>query len=297
MEERALINVGVLVSFDCQYLYNALPRFYELADKIVLAVDHEYRTWSGKTFSIPNEFWDWIKKVDVEGKIEVYKDNFFLPELSALENDTRERNLLAQRMGDGGWHIQIDSDEYFIDFNSFVKYLQKNKHLLDKDATSVDVGAFLIPMYKQTENGFMIIPKCPETVVLATNKPEYKAARRSNHFVMYTPFYLFHQTWARPADEIHFKINNWGHINDFDVEGYFQKWLKLDTTNYSTYRNFHPLVPHIWKSLSYVEGKTVDAFIDNYLKNYPSEISPLIVLKKHIGQRINRLLKGKPFTK
>jgi hypothetical protein len=35
-----------------------------------------------------------------------------------MECDTRERNMLAKYMGEGGWHVQIDADEYFADFLS-----------------------------------------------------------------------------------------------------------------------------------------------------------------------------------
>jgi hypothetical protein len=36
-----------------------------------------------------------------------------------MENETRERMMIAQRMGEGGWHVQVDSDEYFLDFGTF----------------------------------------------------------------------------------------------------------------------------------------------------------------------------------
>ena len=48
-----------------------------------------------------------------------------------LKNDTRERTMLSEKMGIGNWLIQIDSDEYFIDFEDFIKQLRKYNHYLD----------------------------------------------------------------------------------------------------------------------------------------------------------------------
>ncbi len=283
------IKVGMLVSFDYQYIYNSLPRIYALSDSITLAVDHQCRTWTGNTFEIEPSFWQWIEQIDTQKKIRIYRDDFFRPELSALENDSRERNMLGAAMGDGGWHVQVDSDEYFIDYPGFVNYLKAHADWTKPGASPIDIGAFLIPMYKKTEDGFLIIPNSPETIVLATNKPAYVAARRSKHVIKYTPFYLFHQTWARSEEEIGFKINNWGHITDFDKDSYFTFWKKLDKHNYTTYKNFHPLRPSLWGRLEYIEGRDIDTFIANYLKKYPATVSSLLLVKKRLGQLYRKL--------
>ena len=117
------IHVGFLLSYDYIKLKNSIPPVYKKADKIFIAVDHEFRTWAGQKFEVDSAFFNWLKEYDTEGKIELYYDNFYEPELSAIENDNRERHLLSLKMGIGNWLVQIDSDEYFINFENFVKNL------------------------------------------------------------------------------------------------------------------------------------------------------------------------------
>ncbi len=283
------IKVGMLVSFDYQYIYHSLPRVYEHSDSITLAVDHEYRTWAGISFTIENKFWDWIKEIDIDNKIIIYRDNFFDPKLDALANDSRERNMLAQKMGSGGWIVQIDSDEYFLDFKQFVDFLREHGHWTKPDAKPIDIGAFLIPLYKQTKDGFLYIKNSFETVVLATNKPEYLRARRSDHYIRYTPFYLFHQTWARGEDEIWFKLNSWGHMTDFNIESYFNFWKASDKNNYKYIKNFHPLYQNLWQDLEWCRGTDIEKFIENFSEASVTRVPPKFYLKKRVGQVLKKL--------
>ena len=135
-----MIKVGFLVSYDFKYLYQSIPLVYNDADLIVLAVDKERLTWSGNPLVIDPDFFEWVQKFDVLKKIVIYEDSFFVPENSPAQNDTRERNLLAKAMGEGGWHIQIDSDEYFNDFKSFTDFLKERNNLLQNpEANPVEI--------------------------------------------------------------------------------------------------------------------------------------------------------------
>src|SRR5690349_10266607 len=111
-----MIKVGFCVSYDWVLLKRSLPRVYGQADKICLSIDKNRRSWTGTPYVFDEDaFRSWISSVDVQNKIDVYEDDFALSNLSAMENDTRQRNLMAKRLGKGGWHIQVDSDEYFLD--------------------------------------------------------------------------------------------------------------------------------------------------------------------------------------
>jgi len=90
-----LIKVGFLLSYDYDFLRTSLPLVYKEADVIALAKDYQCRTWSGNQFIISDNFFEWLKKFDTENKIKIYEDDFYRPELSLIENDTRERNMLA----------------------------------------------------------------------------------------------------------------------------------------------------------------------------------------------------------
>ena len=142
------IHIGFLLSYDYEKLKNSIPPVYEEADKIFIAVDHENRTWSGQKYYIDESFFTWLKKFDKDNKIEIYKDDFYVPEISAIENDNRERHMLSLKMGIGNWLIQIDSDEYFLDFKKFVKELRTYDYYLDNpEKDQIQIAAFLINMY------------------------------------------------------------------------------------------------------------------------------------------------------
>lgn len=45
-----------------------------------------------------------------------YKDDFYVTGFSPMELETRQRNLIGEFMGKGGWHLTIDTYEYPYDF-------------------------------------------------------------------------------------------------------------------------------------------------------------------------------------
>ena len=81
------IQVGFLLSYDYEKLKNSIPPVYKSADAIFIAIDKDYRTWSGQKFEVDNTFFDWLKNFDVDNKITLYRDDFYVADLSAIEND------------------------------------------------------------------------------------------------------------------------------------------------------------------------------------------------------------------
>ncbi|OQC56579.1 MAG: hypothetical protein BWX54_01380 [Verrucomicrobia bacterium ADurb.Bin018] len=282
--EAVPIKVGMLVSFDYPYVFHSLPLLYEHADRITLAIDHECRSWTGLKFNIADSFWSWLRNLDSQKKIDVYRDDFYRPELDAMSNDTRERNMLAQHMGPGGWHVQVDSDEYFLDFAAFVRFLKQHARWTSSGSAPIDIGAFWIPLFRQTSDGFLYVQNAHESFPLATNRPEYKGARGSDHYVRYTPFCVFHQTWARTEAEIWTKLKNWSHTADFDIQSYFNLWKSIDRHTYRYIRNFHPLIPAVWPQLAWGPGKDIPEFIENYRRQSPLTVPPLLYLRRRLGQ-------------
>jgi hypothetical protein len=255
------IKVGFLVSYDYNLLKDSIPLIYEGADKIVLAIDKKRLTWSGNPIYIDSEFFEWLKKIDLQKKIELYEDNFFVPELKPIECETRERNMLAKFIGDGGWHIQIDCDEYFIDFNHFVKFLH---NIEKKSKRPVSVKIQWLDLYKKTADNYLFIQNGGGYVPVATTTPHYFECRYVNN----TKEFLYsqrviHESWARTEQDLWVKITNWGHATSFDVEGYFHYWKAIDDKNYMFARNIHPLVPEAWSGLNKVNGKNIKQLIQN----------------------------------
>jgi len=271
-KSKAIIKVGMLVSYDWQLLKKSIPRIYQSADIICLALDKNRLTWSCNSFNFDeNEFKSWIKSIDTDQKIEIYEDSFCDTNLNARENGNKHRKMLSEFMGEGGWHIQIDADEYFLDFDAFCKYLLKfdaNPKLFNK---SINICVNFIPLFKQTDNGYLHIDFDDgnyEKIPLATNHPQFIRARQNNHFNHITNFFIVHETWARGEEELSYKLKNWGHSAEelkqkTYTDSYLSLWKSLDEYNYQYLRNFHPAKPKVWPKLKFTKGKDIDELIQN----------------------------------
>ena len=284
------IHVGFLLSYDYELLKLSIPPVYMAADKIFLAHDKEFRTWNGKNFNVNPEFFSWIKDFDIDNKIEIYQDNFYLPELSTIENDTRERTILSQKMGIGNWLIQVDSDEYFIDFDKFVTDLRKYDHFLDNpEKNKIQIAAFWLIIYKYTDNGILYIDK-PQKSVFATNYPNYKNARRTNERVIYLDSLVLHESVARTENDLRFKLENWGHNKDVNKD-FLNKWISVNENNFQEMTDFYYIEPERWKKLSYFPTIKIQE-IENIVANSESlKISKSFILLKNFGQWFKFLFK------
>jgi len=259
-----MIKVGYLVSYDYSYLYLSINRIYDFVDKIYIAIDKDRLTWAGNKFEIPNSFFEKIKEIDYLKKIIFYKDKFYVLELTPMECETRERNLLLKKMG-RGWLIQLDSDEYVVNIKELINYLKKHRYLnLICSLTPVVFQGTWITLFKQTKSGFLYIGG-KEPFPLITNYPKVEDGRYNRKIVNFdSEIEVVHQSWARSEEEIMTKIQNWGHKNDFDTLHFFSFWKNLDEQNYKKVNNFHPLKDTNWSKLNYIESKESENFIDYY---------------------------------
>src|SRR5690554_322456 len=285
------IHVGFLLSYDYENLKKAIPPVYEGADAIFIAEDKEYRTWSGEKFEVSSSFYDWLKEFDTENKIQIYKDDFYLPELTAIENDTRERTMLSEKMGVGNWLVQVDADEYFIDFNGFVKNLRKYDRFLDNpEKTPVQIAGFLINMYKYTDDGLLYVDQ-PTKVLLATNYPKYTYARQNRKRIIYVDSLLMHECISRSEEDLMTKLTYWGHSKDFDIESYVDKWRTVNKNNYKEMQDFFYLEPSGWKSLDFIDSKDIDEIKTRLNAKSNLHPSPFFLFKKNLGQYFKHLFK------
>ncbi|TRX13476.1 hypothetical protein [Flavobacterium gawalongense] len=258
------INVSYLLSYDYGLFITSVKQLYDHVDKIVVAIDSERKTWSGNIFQIPESFFEEVKRFDIKNKIEFYFDIFYLPELSPIECDTRERNLVSKKMGKG-WLIQIDVDEYVYDFKKIVKYLKCHWYLLIfPKLTPIVFRAKWITLFKQLPQGFLYIDN-NETFPLITNIPYYDYCRENKKNRNHQTFLaVIHQSWARSDDEILMKMKNWGHRDDFDIIKYYEFWKSINLENYKNYKNFHPVAPEVWNELHFLKSNSIDDFIEKY---------------------------------
>lgn len=284
------IQVGFLLSYDYSLLKRSIPLVYSEADSITIALDEKFRTWTGEKFEVEEEFFTWLESFDTEKKISIYKDDFFDPKLNAMQNEVRERKMLASKMGFGNWLIQIDSDEFFVDFGKFTEELKlRNNYLDDPKNNPIQIAGYLINLYKFTPDGMIYVSKA-RNQKFATNYPGYVTGRNTKKRVIYVPQLVIHQCLSRTEEEIRKKFANWGHSHQVNAEEFLRKWRKVDQTNYDKFENLFYLEPEKWKKLSYVKGKSMQEIMHNldYDKLMPSQTH---ILSKNFGQWFKFLFK------
>jgi len=285
-----MIKVSYLVSYDYAMLHTSVKQLYDNVEKIVIAIDKNRKTWGGNSFDIPQSFFDEVKQFDLKNKIEFYFDNFYLPELTPMENETRERNMVLAKLG-RGWKIQLDVDEYIYDFKSVAKYLKKYWYLtLFPKFTPVCITGKLVTLFKKTNTGFLFIDN-NEHFPFITNQGFNTYLRNNlrikNH---YSNISVIHQSWAREENDIIMKVKNWGHRDDFDTIDYINFWKKLDESNFNNIFNFHPLVPKVWQKLEFIEAKTINEFIDKYSSLNKQKLIPILI-KSQMKALTNKFFK------
>jgi hypothetical protein len=290
------IKVGMLVSYDYELLKNSIPRLYKDADSISLAIDYKLRTWSGNTIEIPASFFEWIKAFDIENKIVIYKDDFYDSKLTVKENDTRERNMLGEFMGEGGWHIQVDSDEYFLDFKSFCDDLRGLN--IDKP---VSICPRFFTLFKKLEDSFLYISGEKNHYPVATNFPAYDSYRSNLSIKKINLEHLVvHDSWGRSSSDLLLKLKNWSHKSDFDVMGYFKLWEAINKTNYKCVNYFHPISFNEWRHLKEIKADNIEELINNlYLDKIDIEFENDIILaaKQPLVAIVIEKIKQKWFNK
>lgn len=275
-----MIKVGYCVAYDWEMLRYSIPQVYDQADVICLSIDRNRQSWAGAPFTWNEEgFQQMVAEIDPLKKIRIYEDNFYNPQLMPMQNEVVQRNKIAHFLGKDGWHIQLDADEYFLDFNGFVDYLKK---ITSK--RKVNICCPMINLYKQSSKGMLWIKptvfKEIEFFAIATRYPSYEYGRRNGNFDVLTDFPILHQSWARAENEIWEKLNNWGHAKDFDIANYFQIWLNADEKNYSSYKNFHHLRPEAWPSLEIQPNiKDITDALDLKKSDFPLPITNWDLIK------------------
>jgi len=284
------IQVGFLMSYDYILLKNSIPLVYEEADRITVALDENFRAWSGEQFEVEEDFFSWLQAFDEKKKIILYRDDFYKADLNPMENEVRERKMLASKMGIGNWIIQIDSDEYFVDFKRFTQQLKlKNSYLDDPENNQIQIAGYYINLYKYTDEGILYVSEA-RNQKFTTNYPSYVTGRNTKKRVLYIPNLVIHECLSRSENDIRKKFNNWGHSHQVDTEKFLEKWKKVDESNFNEFEDFFYLEPEKWKRLNYSKGTSISEIKNNI--NYKELMPSKFYLKsKNFGQWFKFLVK------
>jgi hypothetical protein len=183
----------------------------------------------------------------------------------------------------GNWIIQVDCDEYFLNFKNFVNDLRSHDHFLDNpEKNKVQICAFTINLYKYLQQGVLYVEEV-RSQKFATNFPNYKTGRNTKERVIYTKNILLHECVSRTEKEILEKFNNWGHSSEVDSEKFLKKWRAVNQDNFRNYQNFFYLEPEKWKNLNFVSGNSIEE-INKNLDIDSLMPSDFFIWKKNFGQ-------------
>ena len=280
------IKVGFCVAYDWPLLRNSIPLIYDHADRICLSLDKEHISWAGNEFEFDNSAFNYlVNKLDVHKKIKIFENNFHLPGLLPMENEIRQRKMMSDFMGQGGWHLQLDCDEYFINFKGFAKKL-KNLKLFRLHETNICCP--WITLIKKNDQGYFIVSESEKEklqyIPIASTNPKYEYGRVNGYFNFLTNFIIIHHSWAHSEDEVMRKLKNWGHFPDLDGNKYFELWRSLDESNFNQYHNFHPLVPGNWPGIKFIPAKDIEDLFRYY------KLNPITVNKFWLWMQNSRVL-------
>ena len=274
------------MAYDWEFLQLSLPPIYDHVEEICLSVDAGHKSWNGNTFSFDDDgFNELVKKLDNKHKIQVLREPFFSPERTPIENENYQRRRMAEVLGKADWTIQIDTDEIIIDPETFFSELEKYQG----QKRAVNIHGIWINLIKQTSSGF--IYSVLKTAPLTTNKPEYNYGRTNGHFNIYTNRFIVHITWARPEEEIKYKLLNWGHSHEFNGMSFFKIWQALDDFNWRYIKDFHPMSKYKINELFFLKAANLKEFMkDIQTKNH--SLLPSELLSNNIWvSRLKKILK------
>lgn len=278
MQQRVI--VGFLVAYDYSLLKYSLPLAYNAVDTIVLSIDADRLTWAGDSFDFDEDFRNWVTIFDKGGKVVWKEDKYYVASNSPMENETRQRNMMFTGIESYDWYVQLDADEYFIDFTGFCNWL---KALNAPEGISVAVK--LKTIFKQEAQHWYLIGGRMERVAIAVRYPQYSVARQvEGNEVIEAPFAILHQSWARTETEVLQKLQNWGHRDDLDAKAFISLWRKCDVKTHKTYRYFHPLHPSLWQYLECIEAEGLESLIKIFQDQPPadSEVPKLPILSRFV---------------
>ena len=293
------VNVGFCVAYDWEYLKISLPLIYDFADRICLALDKDRISWSGRAYQLNfPEFQKAIRKIDVDNKILIYEDSFYVEGLSSMENESRERFLLNKFFEERAWMVQLDVDEYFLNFRDFSSIL---KNFLPNN--DVNIWCPTINLIKKLEDGYVygVYEKFGDFsgASVASNGCRYLYGRVNDYRNIKLPFYIINQTQARSEEELRTKLMSYGHSDEPNILETIDRWRELDRQNYKSI-----MIDSAWNGifgnqllkLEFAASENIEDLIkifrDKQLPSIPIERILLRESAIDIWRSIKRLLKN-----
>ncbi len=252
------VSAITLVSYDYRFLLGSIPRYLRFVDEVILGIDSQGLSWSGRPVDIPQSFFEELRRLDETGsKIRLVSRPFYSASRTPMENDVAERNALSCEARQDNWIVSVDADEYLLNAGELFRFLAR------VEEPDVDVYASWITSFKDVGDALLVVAAQPDGLLerfpIATQRRGgFVASRRTETKAVLSPGVALHYSWGREESELHQKLLNWTHTQDFDVEKYFQFWKGVNAENYSMVRHFHPIWPEMWSRLVKVEKSDLE---------------------------------------
>jgi hypothetical protein len=247
-----------LLAYDYEFLLKTLPAYLKQVDLVILGLDRKRLTWAGNKFEIPDSFFEQLKALDIEQKIKIVEDDFFVEGANPRDLDTRERNILSTYAPEGSWLLSIDADEYLLNVDELIEFL----HEFSDDR--VCLFGNWITLFKQSGKNMFVIENEPDTVErfpLATMKSNaFNYCRNTDQRIVFTSTCAIHFSWARTKEELERKLLNWTHRDDFKVDEFIEKWESINDSNYEKFVDFHPFDGPMWHRLALVDEEQLNEY-------------------------------------
>lgn len=242
-----MLSFVTLIAYDFEYAFHTIKSYYDIADEIILGLDHERRSFSGTIYPFDEDaFKRGLATIDRSSKIKLVEGDFH-SQAHPLANEWCERHILVNHCKPGNWVIQIDSDEILLNPVEFA-------HWIHSAPPQYGVNAQWLCIFKSFGQDVLIIREPqPYIAVGSKQRSDWIGGRQTRQTYINSPLILLHNAYGRERADVELKIRNWGHSREINHCAFMQFWDQVTLENYADFRNFHPLHAPWWASLELVK--------------------------------------------
>jgi hypothetical protein len=236
-------SVISLISYDAHMLVDSIRTYYDYVDEIVLGLDSDRISWTNNKFSFDEDkLFSELEQIDKHNKIVIIEDNFHRSSVP-IENDTHERNFLKDKCSHD-FVLSFDADEQLVNAKEFfIDFLPLVENYNDIEL----MFTWFLP-YKKVDDAHLMISDENRRHLFKQDVQGFTANKNLHTYTycrwtnapkkILSPLAIFHNSFCRTDQELHDKINNFGHSAESKVDPFYQTQKQVDETNYMQLTNF-----------------------------------------------------------
>lgn len=108
---------------DFEGLIRTIESCIDDVDEVILGVDKYQRSSNGAILHVPNGFFEKLAAIDPRKKVRIVEERYYIPDFTADQNDTRQRNYLSNLVKPGNWIVSLDAGEAISDIGQLKAFL------------------------------------------------------------------------------------------------------------------------------------------------------------------------------